>query len=129
MVNPLQEKTVEQADSGGDGEDDDEDENPLAWPSDWKKNGVLKGIFSVFWWAYQWPLYAVLLIVPDCRKPHLKKYYLLSFFMSILCIAGFSLFMVSWATELCYALQIPVPVMGFTILAAGEIAGMFVGPE
>merc|ERR1712196_292312 len=74
---------------------------------------------SVFWWAYQWPLYAVLLIVPDCRKPHLKKYYLLSFFMSILCIAGFSLFMVSWATELCYALQIPVPVMGFTILAAG----------
>ena len=57
--------------------------------------------------------------VPDCRKPHLTKFYLVTFFVSIVWVALYSYFMVWFATLVGSAANISYYIMGLTFLAAG----------
>ena len=55
------------------------------------------------------PINATLLATcPDVRKAHKKKYYLWTFFMSIVWVGVYSYMMVWWATEVGCAFAIPV---------------------
>ena len=48
------------------------------------------------WWICTWPINAALLItIPDCRRPSLRNWYPLTFFMCIVWIAGVS-YIVGW---------------------------------
>jgi len=57
--------------------------------------------------------------IPDTRFKGMKKYYMVTFIMSIVWVIIFSNFMVWWATVFGEAYNIPDTVMGLTILAAG----------
>ncbi|PAA73300.1 hypothetical protein BOX15_Mlig017989g1 [Macrostomum lignano] len=59
------------------------------------------------------------LTIPDCSRPHLKKYFLVSFFISVLWIAGVSFAMVTVVGRLGCLLGIDTFVMAITVLAAG----------
>merc|ERR1711871_1496139 len=92
-------------------EGEEEDEDPFKPPEKWHQYPS---------WIFQLPIqYAFKYGIVPCKEEKHKKYYLLTFFMSILWIAFCSYWMVWWATEVCFALNVPVPVMGLTILAAG----------
>ncbi|XP_068610207.1 sodium/potassium/calcium exchanger 4 [Brachionichthys hirsutus] len=71
-------------------------------------------------WLISWPLLLLLfLTIPNCAKPRLEKYFMLSFILSTLWIAIFSYFMVWMVTVIGYTLGIPDVIMGITFLAAG----------
>jgi len=92
--------------------EDDEDEGvPMAWPD----NPTQQVIF-VLLFPLTGSLYAT---VPDCRIAAKKKYFPLSFFLSIMWIGVYSFCMVEWATLICFEIGMPVEVMGLTVLAAG----------
>lgn len=57
--------------------------------------------------------------MPDTRKESARKFFAISFFGSILWIAGFSYLMVWWATVTGDTIGIAPEVMGLTFLAAG----------
>ena len=57
--------------------------------------------------------------MPDVRKASKKKYFVWTFFMSIVWVGVYSYLMVWWATEIGCAFGIPDAVMGLTFLAAG----------
>eukprot|EP01064_Diplonema_japonicum_P035047 TRINITY_DN745_c0_g1_i3.p1 TRINITY_DN745_c0_g1~~TRINITY_DN745_c0_g1_i3.p1 ORF type:complete len:531 (+),score=103.68 TRINITY_DN745_c0_g1_i3:69-1661(+) len=59
------------------------------------------------------------LTVPNCAIEEKKRYFVVAFLLSILWIAVYSYFMVWWAEVLGRALEIPIEVMGYTLLAAG----------
>jgi K+-dependent Na+/Ca+ exchanger-like protein len=59
------------------------------------------------------------LTVPDCSKERWKKWYMVSFFMSIFWITVWSYLMVWMSTILGEFIGIPSAVMGLTFLAAG----------
>jgi Ca2+/Na+ antiporter len=92
---------------GGDTGDDDDDDAPegitgwinffMAWP--WNK---------VFAWT-----------IPNCAEEDKKKWYVVTFVMSILWISALSYVMVEVAVRMGCILQIPTVVMGLTVLAAG----------
>jgi K+-dependent Na+/Ca+ exchanger-like protein len=92
---------------GGDNGDDDDDDAPegitgwinffMAWP--WNK---------VFAWT-----------IPNCAEEDKKKWYVVTFVMSILWISALSYVMVEVAVRMGCILQIPTVVMGLTVLAAG----------
>jgi len=66
------------------------------------------------------PLVALLAVtVPDCRKPELEKWFVLTFAMSIVHIALFSYFMVWMAEIIATTFQLNAVIMGLTVLAAG----------
>lgn len=76
--------------------------------------------FGKFLWGFALPLNFLLWItIPDCKKAKFKKFFLATFIMSLVWIAAFSYFMVWWASVFGFALGIPAPVMGLTILAGG----------
>ncbi|XP_011499733.1 PREDICTED: sodium/potassium/calcium exchanger 3-like [Ceratosolen solmsi marchali] len=85
--------------------------NMTSWPN----NG-----FERCWWILTWPINAILLItIPDCRRPVLRKWYPLTFLMCIVWIAVMS-YLVGWnITVIGDTLTIPDSVMGLTFLAAG----------
>ena len=64
-------------------------------------------------------LLGLLCTVPDVRKEKMKKFFVFSFFMSIVWVGIYSYLMVWWATEIGCAFGIPDAVMGLTFLAAG----------
>ncbi|KAJ8688421.1 hypothetical protein QAD02_024216 [Eretmocerus hayati] len=72
------------------------------------------------WWILTWPINLALLItIPDCRRPGMKNWYPLTFLMCIVWIALMS-YIVGWdITIIGDTLQIPDSVMGLTFLAAG----------
>lgn len=71
-------------------------------------------------WAFALPINFLLwATIPNCAKPKFKKWFLVTFIMSLVWIAAFSYFMVWWASVFGFALGIPAPVMGLTILAGG----------
>ncbi|XP_068199445.1 sodium/potassium/calcium exchanger 4 isoform X3 [Antennarius striatus] len=71
-------------------------------------------------WLISWPLLLLLfLTIPNCAKPRLEKYFMLSFILSTFWIAIFSYFMVWMVTIIGYTLGIPDVIMGITFLAAG----------
>ncbi|XP_070203382.1 sodium/potassium/calcium exchanger 2-like isoform X4 [Littorina saxatilis] len=91
----------------------EEEDEPLdlSWPDTWKKR-----ITYVLLAPIMFPLYVTL---PDVRRPEKKKWFPVTFIVSILWIAGFSYLMVWWANQTGETIGIPDEVMGLTILAAG----------
>lgn len=72
------------------------------------------------WWVVMWPAALLLYItIPNCRKPKLRKFFLATFIMSVLYIAGLSYLCVWVVTIIAYTLYIPDAVAGITILAIG----------
>eukprot|EP00947_MAST-08B_sp_MAST-8B-sp1_P002459 g2459.t1 len=92
-------------------EEDDEPVNPFERP----KDGC-----SCLWWFITRPLgIAIWVTVPDCRRPRFAKFYLLTFIMCFVWIAGLTFLMVWSASEVGSATNIPPQVIGLTLLAIG----------
>lgn len=93
--------------------EDEEPEDDSLW--DIPESG-----FGKFLWAFGLPVNFLLWItIPDCKQERFKKFFVATFILSLVWIAAFSYFMVWWASTLGFALDIPAPVMGLTILAGG----------
>ncbi|XP_071743992.1 sodium/potassium/calcium exchanger Nckx30C isoform X6 [Lepeophtheirus salmonis] len=95
--------------------EEEEEEKPIdmSFPIDqgWKK--ILVYIVS---FPIMGPLY---LTLPDTKDPKKKKFFFVTFVLSIVWIALYSYLMVWWATVAGNVFLIPPPVMGLTFLAAG----------
>ncbi|NXF01002.1 NCKX1 protein, partial [Smithornis capensis] len=100
-------------DSDEDSTDDDENDEPLSleWPETRKKQAIYLFLFPIVF-----PLWSTL---PDVRNPDSKKFFVITFFGSILWIAAFSYLMVWWAHQVGETIGISEEIMGLTILAAG----------
>jgi sodium/potassium/calcium exchanger 2 len=57
--------------------------------------------------------------VPDPRREGYEKYYLVSFFASILWIGGFTYLMVWFCIAISYTIGVKEHILGLTVLAAG----------
>nr|XP_005513230.2 ras and Rab interactor 2 isoform X2 [Columba livia] len=96
-------------------DDDDEDHEGPYTPFD-----LPTGKIEILKWLFTWPLSFVLYFtVPNCNKPHLEKWFMVTFASSTLWIAAFSYMMVWMVTIIGYTLGIPDVIMGITFLAAG----------
>ncbi|XP_041960495.1 sodium/potassium/calcium exchanger 3-like [Alosa sapidissima] len=81
---------------------------------------VPAGCFNKLKWLSMWPLSLVLFFtVPNCAKPGWERWFMVTFIMSTVWIAGFSYIMVWMVTVIGYTLGIPDVIMGITFLAAG----------
>ncbi|KAK3098268.1 hypothetical protein FSP39_017749 [Pinctada imbricata] len=91
----------------------EEEEEPLdlSWPKSWRQR-----ITYVFVAPIVFPLWITL---PDVRRPEKRKWFMVTFFGSILWIAGYSYLMVWWADTAGTTMGIEEEIMGLTILAAG----------
>lgn len=84
------------------------------------KSGPVGGIFSKAMWLISLPFMIPLwLTIPDPQDNTCRKYFPITFFISILWIAVFSYFMVWWANITGETIGISDAVMGLTLLAAG----------
>ncbi|NXC52439.1 NCKX1 protein, partial [Aleadryas rufinucha] len=99
--------------SDGDSTEGDENDEPLSleWPESRKKQAIYLFLFPIVF-----PLWSTL---PDVRNPESKKFFVITFFGSILWIAAFSYLMVWWAHQVGETVGISEEIMGLTILAAG----------
>ncbi|XP_042884007.1 probable sodium/potassium/calcium exchanger CG1090 isoform X2 [Penaeus japonicus] len=71
-------------------------------------------------WVVKMPLVAMHhFTTPDCRRERFRRWYLLTFIMSMLWIAGYSYIMVWMITVIGFTLGIPDTVMGLTFIAVG----------
>ncbi|NXS33603.1 NCKX1 protein, partial [Pomatostomus ruficeps] len=102
-----------QEDSDGDSTEGDEGDEPLSleWPESRKKQAIYLFLLPIVF-----PLWSTL---PDVRNPESKKFFVITFFGSILWIAAFSYLMVWWAHQVGETIGISEEIMGLTILAAG----------
>ncbi|NXK59557.1 NCKX1 protein, partial [Sylvietta virens] len=102
-----------QEDSDGDSTEGDENDQPLSleWPESRTKQAIYLFLFPIVF-----PLWSSL---PDVRNPESKKFFVITFFGSILWIAAFSYLMVWWAHQVGETIGISEEIMGLTILAAG----------
>lgn len=79
-----------------------------------------EGCLAKLQWCVTFPLVVMLhFTIPDCRMPHLERFYMVTFSMSILWIGAFSYMMVWFAQMIGLTLGIPTVIMGVTFLAAG----------
>ncbi|NWZ43347.1 NCKX1 protein, partial [Brachypodius atriceps] len=103
----------ESQDSDGDSTESDENDEPLSleWPESRTKQAIYLFLFPIVF-----PLWSTL---PDVRNPESKKFFVITFFGSILWIAVFSYLMVWWAHQVGETIGISEEIMGLTILAAG----------
>ncbi|NXB42491.1 NCKX1 protein, partial [Leucopsar rothschildi] len=103
----------ESQDSDGDSSEGDENDEPLSleWPETRTKQAIYLFLFPIVF-----PLWSTL---PDVRNPESKKFFVITFFGSILWIAAFSYLMVWWAHQVGETIGISEEIMGLTILAAG----------
>ncbi len=83
----------------------------LSWPD--------TGRARLTWIVWSPILVPLAFTIPDCRKPHLTKYFMATFFGSIVWVAIYSYFMVWFATLVGSAAGISDYIMGLTFLAAG----------
>jgi len=68
-----------------------------------------------------WPIIKIMhFTIPDCRQQRFKKYYVITFLVSLVYIAILAHFLVGWAEYIGCFLSIPQAVTGLTILAAGS---------
>lgn len=105
-------KMVEDHEAGeGEDKEEEEDSSPFRAPDSLKDYPLW--VLSLPWYA------AFTLTIPPCAEEKWASYYMLSFFMSILWIAGISWGMVDWTAMIGCILDIPAVVMGVTVLAAG----------
>jgi len=87
---------------------------------DYIRGGPGDGILSKIAWLISLPLmFPMWITIPDPQDPARKKWFPLSFLISILWIAVFSYFMVWWASLAGQTFGISDAVMGLTFLAAG----------
>ncbi|NXP61531.1 NCKX1 protein, partial [Chloropsis cyanopogon] len=102
-----------QEDSDGDSTEGDENDEPLSleWPESRTKQAIYLFLFPIVF-----PLWSTL---PDVRNLESKKFFVITFFGSILWIAAFSYLMVWWAHQVGETVGISEEIMGLTILAAG----------
>ncbi|NWU37724.1 NCKX1 protein, partial [Hylia prasina] len=102
-----------QEDSDGDSTEGDENDEPLSleWPESRTKQAIYLFLFPIVF-----PLWSTL---PDVRNPESKRFFVITFFGSILWIAAFSYLMVWWAHQVGETIGISEEIMGLTILAAG----------
>ncbi|XP_005051760.1 PREDICTED: sodium/potassium/calcium exchanger 1 [Ficedula albicollis] len=102
-----------QEDSDSDSTEGDENDEPLSlqWPESRTKQAIYLFLFPIVF-----PLWSTL---PDVRNPESKKFFVITFFGSILWIAAFSYLMVWWAHQVGETIGISEEIMGLTILAAG----------
>ncbi|NXO36326.1 NCKX1 protein, partial [Locustella ochotensis] len=102
-----------QEDSDSDSTEGDENDQPLSleWPESRTKQAIYLFLFPIVF-----PLWSTL---PDVRNPESKKFFVITFFGSILWIAAFSYLMVWWAHQVGETIGISEEIMGLTILAAG----------
>ncbi|XP_021263609.1 sodium/potassium/calcium exchanger 1 [Numida meleagris] len=100
-------------DSDDDSTDDEENDEPLSleWPETRKKQAIYLFLFPIVF-----PLWST---IPDVRNPDSKKFFVITFFGSIIWIAAFSYLMVWWAHQVGETIGISEEIMGLTILAAG----------
>nr|XP_026694779.1 sodium/potassium/calcium exchanger 1-like [Ciona intestinalis] len=83
----------------------------LSWPETNAKRCIYLAIAPI--------MYALWITLPDVRNPKREKWFMFSFFGSILWIAGFSYLMVWWAHQVGETIGFSEAVMGLTFLAAG----------
>ncbi|XP_074773375.1 sodium/potassium/calcium exchanger 1 isoform X2 [Athene noctua] len=100
-------------DDSTDDDDDDDNDEPLSleWPESRKKQAIYLFLFPIVF-----PLWSTM---PDVRNPDSKKFFVITFFGSIMWIAVFSYLMVWWAHQVGETIGISEEIMGLTILAAG----------
>ncbi|KAK2852593.1 hypothetical protein Q7C36_007794 [Tachysurus vachellii] len=97
-------------------EEEEEDENegpfvPFHCPG---------GMCNKVKWMLAWPLSLLLFFtVPNCASPRWERWFMVTFIISTLWIAGFSYIMVWMVTVIGFTLGIPDVIMGITFLAAG----------
>ncbi|NXL63852.1 NCKX1 protein, partial [Chordeiles acutipennis] len=103
----------EDSDDESTDDDDDENDEPLSleWPETRKKQAIYLFLFPIVF-----PLWSTM---PDVRNPDSKKFFVITFFGSIIWIAVFSYLMVWWAHQVGETIGISEEIMGLTILAAG----------
>ncbi|NXQ59865.1 NCKX1 protein, partial [Anthoscopus minutus] len=108
-----EDSSSESQDSEGDSTEGDENHEPLSleWPESRTKQAIYLFLFPIVF-----PLWSTL---PDVRNPESKKFFVITFFGSILWIAAFSYLMVWWAHQVGETIGISEEIMGLTILAAG----------
>ncbi|KAI1894768.1 hypothetical protein AGOR_G00119140 [Albula goreensis] len=95
-------------------EEDDEPEGPFV------PFHVPAGACNKLKWLLAWPLCLLLYYtVPNCASPRWERWFMVTFVISTLWIAGFSYIMVWMVTVIGYTLAIPDVIMGITFLAAG----------
>ncbi|NXC51090.1 NCKX1 protein, partial [Penelope pileata] len=100
-------------DSDEDSTDDEDNDEPLSleWPETRRKQAIYLFLFPIVF-----PLWST---IPDVRNPDSKKFFVITFFGSIIWIAVFSYLMVWWAHQVGETIGISEEIMGLTILAAG----------
>ncbi|XP_076046645.1 putative sodium/potassium/calcium exchanger CG1090 isoform X2 [Oratosquilla oratoria] len=92
----------------------DEDASPWEMPV---------GVWERIVWVTTLPLVAIHHVtMPDCRTTRWRRFYLVTFIMSMIWIAAYSYVMVWMITIIGYTLGIPDTVMGLTFIAVGVSA-------
>ncbi|NXD78539.1 NCKX1 protein, partial [Halcyon senegalensis] len=105
--------STSEEDSDDDSTEDEDSDEPLSleWPDTRKKQAIYLFLFPIVF-----PLWSTM---PDVRNPDSKKFFVITFFGSIIWIAVFSYLMVWWAHQVGETIGISEEIMGLTILAAG----------
>ncbi|NXG71418.1 NCKX1 protein, partial [Baryphthengus martii] len=105
--------STSEEDSDDDSTEDGDNDEPLSleWPDTRKKQAIYLFLFPIVF-----PLWSTM---PDVRNPDSKKFFVITFFGSIIWIAVFSYLMVWWAHQVGETIGISEEIMGLTILAAG----------
>jgi len=107
----LFEQRIKEAKVAADEEEEQQEPLDLSFPKDAK--GRIMYLLLM-------PLtYTLAFTVPDVRDERRKKYYLVTFVLSIAWVGIYSFFMVEWATLIGNYIGIDPIVMGLTFLAAG----------
>ena len=80
-----------------------------------------QGCISRILWITALPFICLFYVtIPDCRKNRWEKWFLVSFFLSVLWIAALSYVLVWMVTIIGFTLGIPDVIMGLTFMAAGS---------
>ena len=91
---------------------DQSEESPFSMP---------QGFISRVLWILALPVACLFYVtIPDCRSEKWEKWYLVSFFASVVWIALLSYVLVWMVTIIGFTLGIPDVIMGLTFLAAGS---------
>jgi len=93
-------------------EDDEEDGSIFSMPH--------KGAFKQIAWVIMWPAnFIFFLTIPNCRTKRWRKWFMVTFLMSIIYIGSLSWVIAWFVTIIGYTIGVPDTVMGLTFLAAG----------
>ncbi|KAF3687141.1 Sodium/potassium/calcium exchanger 3 [Channa argus] len=104
----------ENNENDGEREGEDHNEGPLV------PFKVPAGVCNKLKWVTMWPLSLLLFFtVPNCAKRRWERWFMVTFFIATIWIAGLSYIMVWMVTVIGFTLGIPDVIMGITFLAAG----------